>query len=362
MRRRRIRTMAKFEIKDGVADYYLQRLPETLHSKIVELAPEKKTVKKSEKSTSKRKEQNNTNIIRIDVYSRSIGRIKLTPIISDEEVLQRVKKYGSSHSLIEPATDMLWTGETGISQDFINLENQIDECSNDSTYAEIYLVNREDSNSISVVNKGKAKYKDVLEEHVIDWYVYTQAGCDYNMENITEEEKSDFDSEFEPITYDELMKIRQAKVVNNGGFYNAESFFKQVAFDNNDYSVFIKKHIAALIKDRSGETNPLCLMSAYDMGKATVSFHIELAEDEEFDIKKLRFLEEDEWLYDGEEVPECLISLFGNEYITLLDFIIYDGKIIARDAEIKGLGWNRSTGGMITHTNLSPVKEDELPF
>jgi hypothetical protein len=29
------------------ADYYLQRLPETLHSKIVELAPEKKTVKKS---------------------------------------------------------------------------------------------------------------------------------------------------------------------------------------------------------------------------------------------------------------------------------------------------------------------------
>jgi hypothetical protein len=29
------------------------------------------------------------------------------------------------------------------------------------------------------------------------------------MENITEEEKSDFDAEFEPITYDELMKIRQ---------------------------------------------------------------------------------------------------------------------------------------------------------
>lgn len=120
---------------------------------------------------------------------------------------------------------------------------------------------------------------------------------------------------------------------------------KDYAFER---SGFIRTHIETMLTDWSKWSLLYTyLLRTIRIGSAAVEFEVELEDNEEFDINKLFFvIEPNWWNSSGLTDTDGLSDMFYSHWI-LLDFVMYDGKVIGRNTE--NSVWRRfDTPGAVT--------------
>lgn len=250
--------------------------------------------------------------VEVKVWTDSLGHMKVTPVLkNDDENMQILRDADGNYD-----------------DDVIDaIEESPDICG-----LETYLMDTERPNSITVIEEnGETEYENVIDDYCIDAdLISCLIRDDVDLDNPSEESKEKFFDDY-GIELLDYVKIMHSDVVGEDGQLPSLLFEK---IKNKDKSLgengFMLSHIRSLIEEFYMEENideQKCLLSFGDVGRGSVSYHIWLEDDEEFDINKLHFFSVPYWwdchIY---KLSKELCDLFETTDV-LLDFIEYNGKI-----------------------------------
>ena len=257
--------------------------------------------------------------IRIDLFVRALGELRVYPLRRDKETLKILKKAKGVY-------------DTGL---FYN------DPSAPISYDTIYLADH-DTNCITVTdctNKDYTKhtrteYPEMLSKlevsfnDIIDYLIGINEG--YYVD-LTDDDVTEYDV---PISY--CKSILNAKLENNLRIPNIFKLIKEYSekfIENREkwyYLEILRSYVYSLIKhSKTTEGAGCALMHWGCICKGEISYYLELEDDEEFDINKLHFFDSEDWWEDCSVCDDQMIN-YLEEHTVLVDFIEYDGRIITR--------------------------------
>ena len=91
-----------------------------------------------------------------------------------------------------------------------------------------------------------------------------------------------------------------------------------------------------------------------EIGKGEITFRIEIPEGEEFELKKLHFVNGG----DVEDFPAGF-DVFLSTWFTLLDVVEYDGRIYCEKDAFFASGWRDNYGGNFYNADLTEFEPEE---
>ena len=117
----------------------------------------------------------------------------------------------------------------------------------------------------------------------------------------------------------------------------------------NDYL----KHVSKEAIDNGEDEDMVNYLELGEIGKGEITFRIEIPEDEEFDLKKLHFIEGG----DIEDFPEGF-DVFLSTWFKILDDVEYDGRIYCEKEVFFAPGWRDYYGGRFYNADLTEFEPD----
>ena len=245
--------------------------------------------------------------IKLNLWTSNLGHVKVTPIDNENsEVMDLLNNANGDYDL--------------------NIVDEVEEMSQ-LGYVECYLADPSLASSVTVIDENgtETEYESYLEENdVVD---------SYDLINAAEQNDVKVVGEDGPVPERLLERIKAGdEIIRNNGL--------------------IRSHLESLIND----PNAVCMLSYGDIGNGVVKFDIELEDDEEFDINKLRFIDESCW-WDDADIADIdgLCETFENHSV-LLDFIVYDDKIVTRSDASFVSGYEQPGNVVLSHSDMSPAE------
>ena len=151
------------------------------------------------------------------------------------------------------------------------------------------------------------------------------------------------------------------KVMQKADLDDVPSVFQELweQFVNGEYLSFIDYlRLQGKVFNEAISDDGVNYCACGSPGKGTVNFYIELPEDEEFDIKKLHFLCDEDWFdCDFGLVDECCNALNGMN--VLLEVVEYDGRFYRMQDPFFVPGWKDFGGAKFLDCDMNEVECDE---
>ena len=257
----------------------------------------------------------------------------------------------------------------------INMEN------NEGSGFEVYLTTDNENEYACLIVKdedgNRTEYDDIIDEcndrtiflrdylklfdDEVNSYLYNTTGYyrfrkdsidDLVTNDVDLDEESDIESIDDLVTYDvvfanrysmdlsEVSRIRNTETYEYDDAYQYTELLRRIK--ENDPKIqtdFMSVHVKSILKQYdNSEYDEAALLRSSIIGKGSVLYQIELEDDEEFDINKLFFISGVSGCMDN-NYADCMgFSYIFDGYDLILDFIIYDGKVIPRYGEASWRG------------------------
>lgn len=179
---------------------------------------------------------------------------------------------------------------------------------------------------------------DYIEDSIED--VLTEGATEEEVAKASAEIYARLFAKMHKMTASDIVKIRNIKNSNYDRCLPNAELFKRLKNDVPDSytECFMRVHIKSMLNEcEIPEDYDAVLLRSSIIGKGSVTYQIELEDDEDFDINKLHFIFEEYWWDDDYADTKGFLDTFEHCDL-LLDFIIYDGKIIGRRTDVNWQG------------------------
>ena len=290
------------------------------------------------------KQERNTRTVEVRVWTSNLGALSITPLLTDEDRMAVLDADGEYNEELESSIQegALWTELYFVADNDVCLKVfDGGEC-----ILEQDSLPNLDPSCLATDAKALQAHGEVTADiqDVYDQYDETDLALYQSVVRAAAPDDADFNAG----TVGEFWKKMQ-----NGDFADPKE---------GGFLMELIKHFGNRLGRRSGRA-PAFLDSVGDKGKCTVTFEIEIPENEPFDIDKLHFFRTEDFWADvdaHETIRDKMVSMD-----TSLELLEYDGKIYCREADVEDFygcgipGW-RFCDTLLVHADLKEFAPDEL--
>jgi len=175
----------------------------------------------------------------------------------------------------------------------------------------------------------------------------------YSREEILEEiEKEDVDED-DLLEYEEYYAWKLAQNANLEEVNLFNDFWNEVINDDVCLMRYVQMENRQYTMDIGEDAS---FVECGCIGKAILTYNIEIPEDEEFDIKKLHFISESDW-FDGDPFIDEFCEAFNGSDVLLM-VVEYDGKFYPLSDSEFVPGWKAYSGGRFFDLELEELEDD----
>ena len=279
-----------------------------------------------------------TRIVEVRVWSAHVGALTMTPL-STAESREAVRDAAGAYDL--------------------GLEERVQEA--EPLHTEVFFADGDDC-VLSVVDGGKCIAKQDGLPTVSGGYLVGYAKALHEHGEVTEDNFEQYHCCEEDDERPLYGLLARADAPDEADFNASTLHDAWKALQNGTLSnenMFMKELIHRIGKELAAGTEPQAFLDTIgDMGKLQIVFYVEIPENEPFDIGKLHFFADYDWV-DDSRVHDAIV-FFPLNLDTSLELLEYNGKIFCRELEPEGIwGW-KIYNTVLVHADLSECDPEEL--